>query len=203
MHRSFAQRAHFYFTYILIITYQVVAFVPMRSVFSLLSSSMPSHHLQSNIQFTSMHGTNSIAMLPASFEILPSLLTSDEILEYQAANAFEDTVSLDDLASDPFIQGAFVVTAIAIMALFIAKTIVTQMDDAVQKTAIDFDRVMTSKYPKKWVDFIEMEQEIVGVVDREQREGDRIQNIVEEMERLTKEEPEFFEKVMRDVERQI
>jgi hypothetical protein len=40
-------------------------------------------------------------------------------------------------------------------------------------------------------------------LDREEKEGDRIQSIVEEMERLTKEEPEFFERVMRDVERKI
>lgn len=78
------------------------------------------------------------------------------------------------------------------------------MDDAVQKTALDFDRVMRNKYPKKWDKFIEMEESLVGVVlDREEKEGDRIQCIVEEMERLTKEEPEFFEKVMRDVDRKI
>ena len=76
------------------------------------------------------------------------------------------------------------------------------MDEAVQKTAIDFDRVMKLKYSKKWKDIIEMEEELVGAVDREEKEGDRIQRIVEEMERLTKEEPEFFERVMRDVDRQ-
>ena len=76
------------------------------------------------------------------------------------------------------------------------------MDEAVQKTAIDFDRVMKLKYSKKWKDIIEMEDELVGAVDREEKEGDRIQRIVEEMERLTKEEPEFFERVMRDVDRQ-
>ena len=79
------------------------------------------------------------------------------------------------------------------------------MDDAVQKTALDFDRIMKIKYPKKWVQFIEMEESILvgSVLDRAEKEGDRIQSIVEEMERLTKEEPEFFERVMRDVERKI
>ena len=79
------------------------------------------------------------------------------------------------------------------------------MDEAVQKTAIDFDRVMKTKYSKKWVDIIKMEEELEGddFAIKEEKEGDRIQRIVEEMERLTKEEPEFFERVMRDVERQV
>jgi hypothetical protein len=100
-------------------------------------------------------------------------------------------------------QGAFALTGLAIVALFVAKAIVTQMDDAVQKTAIDFDRVMKNNYPKKWKEFMEEEEDMTGVIDREEREADRIQRIVEEMERLTKEEPEFFERVMRDVEKQI
>ena len=77
------------------------------------------------------------------------------------------------------------------------------MDDAVQQTALEFDSVMKTKYPKKWVEFIQSEEELVGVYDREAREGDRIQSIVEEMERLTKEEPEFFERVMRDVDNKM
>lgn len=79
----------------------------------------------------------------------------------------------------------------------------TNMDEAVQKTAIDFDRAMKLKYTKKWRMFMEEEEELTGVIDREERELDRIQKIVEEMERLQNEEPEFFERVMRDVERQI
>lgn len=77
------------------------------------------------------------------------------------------------------------------------------MDDAVQQTALEFDSVMKTKYPKKWAEFILSEEELVGVYDREAREGDRIQSIVEEMERLTKEEPEFFERVMRDVDNKM
>jgi hypothetical protein len=142
---------------------------------------------------------------PLLTDALPSSILADEIPEYQTANAFQDDVSISDLTSDPFLQIAFTLTAIIIIALFIAKSIVTQMDDAVQKTALDFDRVMKIKYPKKWVQFIEMEESILvgSVLDREEKEGDRIQSIVEEMERLTKEEPEFFERVMRDVERKI
>lgn len=79
----------------------------------------------------------------------------------------------------------------------------TNMDEAVQKTAVDFDRAMKLKYAKKWRMFMEEEEELTGVIDREERELDRIQKIVEEMERLQNEEPEFFERVMRDVERQI
>jgi hypothetical protein len=127
----------------------------------------------------------------------------DSIPEYQANNAFEDQVTFSDLLSDPIMQGAFALTGLAIVALFVAKAIVTQMDDAVQKTAIDFDRVMKNNYPKKWKEFMEEEEDMTGVIDREEREADRIQRIVEEMERLTKEEPEFFERVMRDVEKQI
>jgi hypothetical protein len=173
------------------------------------------HHAPSTIQHTpsstlsaipslSLHTpTDNIIALPSYYSSI--LASSDELIpEYQTANAFQDDVSIADLTSDPFIQGALALSAIIIIALFIAKSIVTQMDDAVQKTALDFDRVMRNKYPKKWDKFIEMEESLVGVVlDREEKEGDRIQCIVEEMERLTKEEPEFFEKVMRDVDRKI
>lgn len=77
------------------------------------------------------------------------------------------------------------------------------MDDAVQQTALEFDRVMKEKYPKKWTEFIQMEEDLVGVFDREEKEGDRIQSIVEEMERLQKEEPAFFERAMRDVDNKM
>ncbi|KAL3799136.1 hypothetical protein HJC23_002264 [Cyclotella cryptica] len=137
--------------------------------------------------------------------IIPSVLTGhDEIPEFQANAAFQDQVTLTDLTSDPALQAAFAASVIAIVLLFIAKSIVTQMDDAVQKTAMDFDRVMKTKYARKWGAFTEEEEEKVGgAFDREEREADRIQRIVEEMERLMKEEPEFFERVMRDVDRQI
>jgi hypothetical protein len=110
---------------------------------------------------------------------------------------------LEGSTNNPFLQISLAFTVLSITALFIAKSIVTQMDDAVQKTALDFDRVMKMKYPKKWTSFIQEEEELAGLIDREEREGDRIQKIVEEMERLTKEEPEFMERVMRDVDRRI
>ena len=171
------------------------AFLPIRPSLSQISAVQ--HRNDHSARFSSP----SLMVVAPSFS---SVLTSDEsIQEYQTANAFQDDVTLAGLISDPFIQVSLVLTVLAIAALFIAKSIVTQMDDAVQKTALDFDRVMKTKYAKKWEDFINQEEELVGVIDREEKEGDRIQRIVEEMERLTKEEPEFFERVMRDIDRQI
>jgi hypothetical protein len=187
------------------------------AIASLISSAAAFTPLPLLSPLTTIHRASSRSILPSSLsaipsslhplltDALPSSILADEIPEYQTANAFQDDVSISDLTSDPFLQIAFTLTAIIIIALFIAKSIVTQMDDAVQKTALDFDRVMKIKYPKKWVQFIEMKESILvgSVLDREEKEGDRIQSIVEEMERLTKEEPEFFERVMRDVERKI
>lgn len=143
-----------------------------------------------------------------SLIIVPSIIISDEstIPEYQATEAFQDQVSLSDLTSDPTLQTAFVVAAAAIILLFIAKAIVQQMDDAVSKVAVDFDRIMTLKYPKKWQKFI---------VDTENGEdggnnngvaplyndAERIQRVVEEMEVISKKDPEFMERVMKDIER--
>ena len=170
------------------------AFLPIRSSLSQISATHKNDH---SARFSSP----SHVMGALSFS---SILTSDEsIPEYQTANAFQDDVNLADLISDPFLQISLLLTVLAIAALFIAKSIVTQMDDAVQKTALDFDRVMKKKYAKKWEDFINEEEELVGIIDREEKEGDRIQRVVEEMERLTKEEPEFFARVMRDVDKQI
>ena len=113
------------------------------------------------------------------------------------SEAFQDTVSISDLTSDPTLQIAFAAAGAAIVLLVVAKAIVQQMDDAVQKVAVDFDKVMTLKYAKKWRKFIPGEEGSI-VVDSEE---DRIQKILEEMEVLSKEEPEFMERVMQDIER--
>lgn len=51
---------------------------------------------------------------------------------------------------------------------------------------------MKAKYARKWGDIMEEEEDVVGAIDREEREADRIQRIVEKMESLMKEEPEFL-----------
>lgn len=124
--------------------------------------------------------------------LLPSILTSfDEVKDRE--EAFTDQVSFPELTSDPFLQAAFVASAVAIVLLVAAKAVVNQMDKAVEQVALDFDRVMKLKYAKKWVKFT------IGKDDED--EADRIQRVLEEMERLTKEEPEFMERVMQDIDR--
>lgn len=106
--------------------------------------------------------------------------------------SFQDDVSLASLAADPFIQVAFAAWAVAVLFLFGAKAVVTQMDGAVEEVAADFDRMMTLKYAKKW-------EKMIGA-DGSGNE-DRTQRVVEAMERLKEEDPYFVERVMRDMER--
>ena len=94
-------------------------------------------------------------------------------------------------------QASFAASAVAIIILFVLKSVVTKMDDAVEKVAIAFDRMMKLKYPKKWEKFMVEEGEESASMD----EGDRIQMIVEQMEKYREEEPEFMERVMRDIDR--
>lgn len=94
-------------------------------------------------------------------------------------------------------QASFAAAAVAIIILFVLKSVVTKMDDAVEKVAIDFDCVMKLKYPKKWEKIMAEEGEESASMD----EGDRIQMIVEQMEKYREEEPEFMERVMRDIDR--
>lgn len=194
-----------------LVTSGTTAFIPSHTPLLCSSPSLTKHAAPSISDATihtvwsnhkEVHSTISMNMMSSPLsQFLPSILTSYD--ETSPEEAFQDQVSLSDLTSDPSLQTAFAVSAIAIVLLFVAKAIVTNMDEAVQKTAMDFDRAMKLKYAKKWRMFMEEEEELTGVIDREERELDRIQKIVEEMERLQNEEPEFFERVMRDVERQI
>ena len=136
-----------------------------------------------------------VASSSPSFFLPSTIISYDEAIP--AEEAFQDQVSLSDLTSDPVLQIAFAASVAAIILLFVAKAIVTSMDEAVGQVALDFDRVMKLKYPKKWAKFIESDDEVSG----EESEADRIQRIVEEMEILSKEEPEFMERVMQDIER--
>mmetsp|Transcript_23830 Transcript_23830/g.34827 ORF Transcript_23830/g.34827 Transcript_23830/m.34827 type:complete len:239 (+) Transcript_23830:76-792(+) len=126
---------------------------------------------------------------------LPSIVTS---YENEVDNAFQDEVTLSDLTSDPTLQAALIAAVIAVIALSAAKAFVTEMDGAVEKVALDFDRMMTLKYNKKWEKLMMVDDDGDGII---RNEGDRIQKVVEAMERLTQEEPEFMERVMRDIER--
>eukprot|EP00984_Skeletonema_dohrnii_P006475 scaffold2314_cov126-Skeletonema_dohrnii-CCMP3373.AAC.7 len=142
----------------------------------------------------------SLSMLPSQSHLfdtvnqIPSLLTSyDETIPEEA---FQDQVSLSDIASDPVMQISFAAAAIAIIILFVLKSVVTKMDEAVEKVAVDFDRVMKLKYPKKWERFMVEDGD-----DARIDEGDRIQMIVEQMEKYREEEPAFMERVMQDIDR--
>jgi len=161
------------------------------------------HHLDGKV---SNHGPQinrqlrPLYMLPSSSTFLPSIIisSSDEVvMPDDISEAFQDTVSISDLTSDPTLQIAFAAAGAAIVLLVVAKAIVQQMDDAVQKVAVDFDKVMSLKYAKKWRKFIPGEEGSIVV----ESEEDRIQKILEEMEVLSKEEPEFMERVMQDIER--
>ena len=157
---------------------------------SLLPPSMPTFDVSSN------HEPSSPLQL-----FLPSILAAydETIPEYQSEQAFQDQVTLSDLTSDPVLQASFAAAAIAIIGLFVAKAVVTQMDEAVGKVAVDFDRVMKLKYPKKWEKFMDDEDAVERV--GADTEADRIQLVVEEMERLKAEDPQFVERVMQDIER--
>ena len=119
-------------------------------------------------------------------------IAADEVLEYEQNNAFNDSVSLTDLMYDPILQVAVGGTIVIIGGLFLAKAIVTEMDEAVVKVAKDFDRVMTLKYEKKWK---------YAEKDLSMTSEDRTQAIVQEMTRIEREEPEFYQRVMSDIER--
>ena len=93
---------------------------------------------------------------------------------------------------DPILQVAVGGTIVIIGGLFLAKAIVTEMDEAVVKVAKDFDRVMTLKYEKKWK---------YAEKDLSMTSEDRTQAIVQEMTRIEREEPEFYQRVMSDIER--
>ena len=154
----------------------------------------PNAHLQKSSTTLSMLPSQSKQLFDAVNHI-PSLLTSyDEPLPEEA---FQDQVSIADITSDPVMQASFAAAAVAIIILFVLKSVVTKMDDAVEKVAIDFDRVMKLKYPKKWEKFMVEEGKESASMD----EGDRIQMIVEQMEKYREEEPEFMERVMRDIDR--
>lgn len=156
------------------------------------------HHLMENIL--------SLPTQPSLFDTATKSISSlliaydDSVPVYQAEDAFTDQVSLADITSDPILQASFAAAGIAIIILFVLKAVVTKMDDAVEKVAIDFDRVMRLKYSKKWERFMAEEEGEDAAAD-DGKEGDRIQLIVEEMERLRKEEPEFMDRVMLDIER--
>ena len=157
------------------------------------------HHLMENT--LSLPPTQPSPIYTATKSI-PSLFTAydDSIPVYQAEDAFTDQVNLSDITSDPILQASFAAAGIAIIILFVLKAVVTKMDDAVEKVAIDFDRVMRLKYSKKWERFMVEEKGEDAAAD-DGKEGDRIQLIVEEMERLRKEDPEFMDRVMLDIER--
>ena len=170
-----------------------VTTVAMMLQYTAVAFTTPNAHLQKS--------STTISMLPSQSKLfdavnhIPSLLTSyDEPLPEEA---FQDQVSLADITSDPVMQASFAAAAVAIIILFVLKSVVTKMDDAVEKVAIDFDRVMKLKYPKKWEKFMAEEGEESASMD----EGDRIQMIVEQMEKYREEEPEFMERVMRDIDR--
>ena len=141
--------------------------------------------------------------LSSPSSLLPSIITSyDESgIPDNADEAFKDQVTLSSLISDPVLQAAFAFSAVAIILLFVSKAIVTQMDEAVQKTALEVDKMMKLKYPKKWAKFIEDDDEVDIYVSASDRRANKVQKIVEEMEVLWKEEPEFMERVMQDIER--
>lgn len=146
-----------------------------------------------------------LPMLPSFLSLnsfSPSLLFSYEETApaYQAEEAFQDQVNLVVLTSDPALQAAFVASAVAIIILFVAKSVVSQMDAAVEEVALEFDRVMKSKYAKKWSKFMVEGVDSTGKT-KEEIEADRVQRIVEGMERLTEEEPEFVERVIGDIKR--
>lgn len=120
-----------------------------------------------------------------------AMLIADEVLEYEQNNAFNDSVTLTDLMYDPILQVAVGGTIVLIGGLFLAKAIVTEMDEAVVKVAKDFDRVMKLKYKTKWK-FAEDDLSMTS--------EDRTRAVVEEMTRIEREEPEFYQRVMSDIE---
>lgn len=171
----------------------VAAAVAVLQPSAVVAFTTPHAHLQKS-------STTALSMLPQSqlFDTvnhIPSLLISE--METLPEEAFQDQVSLSDITSDPVMQASFAAAGVAIIILFVLKSVVTKMDDAVEKVAIDFDRVMKMKYQKKWERFMVEEGDETAAMD----EGDRIQMIVEQMEIYQKEEPAFYERVMRDIER--
>ena len=160
------------------------------------------HHLMEKALSLSILPPTQPSLFDTATKNIPSLFIAydDSVPVYQAEDAFTDQVSLADITSDPILQASFAAAGIAIIILFVLKAVVTKMDDAVEKVAIDFDRVMRLKYSKRWERFMVEEKGEDAAAD-DGKEGDRIQLIVEEMERLRKEDPEFMDRVMLDIER--
>lgn len=161
------------------------------------------HHLMEKALSLSVPPPTQPSLFDTATKNIPSLFTAydDSVPVYQAEDAFTDQVSLADITSDPILQASFAAAGIAIIILFVLKAVVTKMDDAVEKVAIDFDRVMRLKYSKRWERFMVEEKGEDAAAAADGKEGDRIQLIVEEMERLRKEDPEFMDRVMLDIER--
>lgn len=130
----------------------------------------------------------------------PSLVAAAD--DVPADASFSDEVTLTSLVTDPFLQAAFAAAAVAVALLFAAKAVVNRMDAAVEEVAAEFDRVMALKYAKRWDKLLGVDA-VGGAagVGRAESGADRIQRVVDAMERLKREDPDFLERVMQDVER--
>ncbi len=132
------------------------------------------------------------AELPSSFS--QSLLLSEEVLVDKPDVAFEDAFNDQiDLFGDSTVQLLFLGFTILIALSVVAKSLLDQMDNAIEKVLTDFERVLKEnpKYKLRWM---EIQEQINGL-----EEPQRSQKLFEIMEELQKNDPQLMEKVNRDM----
>ena len=183
------------------------------------------HNSFTNIIDLSQHNTHHNSLLdisiePSTFSLstlsspLSSLILSD-------ANSNKEDIAFEDafndniqLFNDSTIQLLFVGFTILILFSILIKSILTQMDDAIEKVLVDFETVMTrnEKYRGKWKEIEEQLQQVQrkGLEgsnnngsgtgnDLERMQKQRMQKLFEIMEDLQQNDPEFMEKVNNDM----
>ena len=106
--------------------------------------------------------------------------------------AFEDAFTDEvDLFNDPTIRLLLVGFGVFVVLAVVAKSLLNQMDAAIEKVLVEFETTMKSKYASRWVS---IEAKLEGL-----EEPQRSQRLFEIMEGLQQSEPAFMEKVNRNM----
>lgn len=172
-------------------------FVPhqQQTTFSTLSkysSNINNHNMKKH------HHSNAFLYTSSSVYKHQEPSSSSSLLTLQSSNVNNNDIAFEDAFTDqidPFgdstVQLIFIGFGIVIILSIIAKLLLNQMDDAIEKVLIDFERVMKVKYPSRWVS-IDKKLEGLGEVERSQK-------LFEIMEGLQQSEPDFMKRVNEDM----
>lgn len=139
-----------------------------------------------NLILTSQLNNN---VSPYSFPNL--IISSDQVeaVDKGIEEAFQDDIIYFD-STIQLIGGAAIVLVLLAAA---AKFFLDKMDEAIEKVLVDFERTMKDKYASRWVS---IEAKLDGL-----QEPERSQKLFSIMEELQTSEPQFMDKVNKDMAR--